>query len=124
MAKNQSGSIFNTKVTIKYDKEKIIKLSSEMFSEDLCIQCGRCCMIHVYTTDEKIDPEIVYCNHLDVETKRCKIYKNRFNKEKECLSMLEAILTSALPKDCPYVKNYPSYEEPWFYGLLRGKNLK
>jgi len=117
-------SIFNSKVTMKYDKEKIIKLSSEIFSEDLCVQCGRCCMVHVYNPADSAEPEIIYCKHLDVETNRCKIYKDRFRKEKECLSMMEAIMTSALPKDCPYVKNYPSYEEPWFYELLRTKDLK
>ncbi|MBA2862593.1 hypothetical protein [Methanococcus maripaludis] len=115
-------NIFGSKGTIKYDKEKIIKLSAEMFPDDLCEQCGRCCIIHVFNSTECSEPEVVYCKHLDTETKRCSIYKTRFKKEKECLSMLEAIMVSALPKDCPYVKNYESYEEPWFYNCLRSKS--
>ncbi len=111
--------LFHSKYkSLKYNRDMVIKLSSELFPDELCERCGRCCIVNVFM-DSKGVPVIKYCEHLDNETKLCKIYKNRFKKEKTCLSMMEAIMAQALPKDCPYVRNLKNYIEPKCYELLR-----
>ncbi|AEH07203.1 hypothetical protein [Methanothermococcus okinawensis] len=112
--------IFHSKYkTLKYDRNMVIKISGELFQDELCKRCGRCCIVNVYIDPENKSPVITYCKHFDKETKLCKIYKDRFKKEKTCLSMMEAIMAQALPKDCPYVKNIKNYKEPKCYEILR-----
>ncbi|MDK2790646.1 MAG: uncharacterized protein PWP15_1153 [Methanothermococcus sp.] len=116
--------IFNSKQKVlKYDRERVIKISNELFPDELCERCGRCCIVHVFNSGDSEKPQIIYCTHLDKETKLCKIYKDRFKKEDECLTVMEAIMVSALPKDCPYVKNLKNYEEPKFYNIVRNLDM-
>jgi uncharacterized protein len=73
--------------------------------ESICKKCGKCCY-------EKVDlgaGEIHYtdepCQHLDVETCRCKVYHNRHEVEPDCISLTEHLVRSLnwLPEDCAYV---------------------
>ncbi|MCS3901675.1 hypothetical protein [Methanococcus voltae] len=105
--------------SINYDKNHSIKISETIFPDEICEQCGRCCIVHAYEDYENEKMNVVYCKHLNLETKRCSIYKDRFHKEKGCLSMMEAILVKALPKDCPYVAKIKNYEEPAIYEKIR-----
>ena len=112
-------NLFNSKYkTLKYNRSMVIKISGEFFSDELCERCGRCCIVNVFKDSDGV-PVIIYCEHFDKETKLCKIYYDRFEKENTCLSMMEAIMAQALPKDCPYVKNLENYIEPRCYELLR-----
>ncbi|ABR57066.1 conserved hypothetical protein [Methanococcus aeolicus Nankai-3] len=104
--------------TIRYDKNKAIKISAEIFPDNICEQCGRCCITHVFKDGDGI-PVIVYCEHYNPKTKLCNIYYNRFEKEDSCLSMIEGILAQAFPKDCPYVKDLKNYSEPNCYKIIR-----
>ncbi|WP_017981053.1 CxxCxxCC domain-containing protein [Methanocaldococcus villosus] len=101
--------------TLRYKKERAIKISEELFPDELCERCGRCCIIHAYKRDNKV--ELIYCEHFDKEKKLCKVYDKRF--EYGCLTVLEGILAGVFPKDCPYVKNLKNYEEPRFYRFLK-----
>ncbi len=74
--------------------------------EAVCHKCGKCCY-------EKVDlgcGEIRYtdepCEHLDTETRLCKVYKNRHEVEPDCISLTEVLVRTLnwLPEDCAYVK--------------------
>ena len=111
--------LFHSKYkTLKYNRDMVIKISGELFPDELCERCGRCCIVNVFKDSDGV-PVIIYCEHFDKETKLCRIYYDRFKKEKTCLSMIEAIIAQALPKDCPYVKDLKNYIEPRCYEILR-----
>jgi hypothetical protein len=73
--------------------------------EARCKGCGECCL-------EKIEDErgtIFYtmkpCRYLDVETRQCKVYHNRFLINPECVKLTPELVTTLrwLPRDCGYV---------------------
>jgi uncharacterized cysteine cluster protein YcgN (CxxCxxCC family) len=73
--------------------------------EAICKGCGECCL-------EKIEDErgtIFYtmkpCRYLDVETRQCRIYDNRFLINPECVKLTPELVTTLrwLPRDCGYV---------------------
>lgn len=62
---------------------------------------GLCCWHSLYDGTEHF---IIYpCEYLSLKTNRCKIYKKRFKINPECYTVLKALTTGALPKECPYV---------------------
>jgi uncharacterized cysteine cluster protein YcgN (CxxCxxCC family) len=62
---------------------------------------GMCCYFSFY---DGTDNFVVYpCEYLNKKTRRCTIYKNRFTIP-HCLTVKEALIEGALPKECPYVK--------------------
>ncbi len=72
--------------------------------EAICKRCGSCCY-------EKVDlgaGSIVYtdepCEHLDTETKLCKVYASRHEVEPDCISLTEHLVRhlSWLPENCAY----------------------
>lgn len=73
--------------------------------EDLCLGCGSCCF-------EKIEDErgtIFYtqtpCRYLDVVTRHCRIYDNRFAINPECVKLTPELVPALhwLPRNCGYV---------------------
>lgn len=69
-----------------------------------CKQCGSCCF-------EKIEDErgnIFYmqsaCRFLDVNTRRCKIFKRRFEINPSCVQLTPELVQTLrwLPPDCGY----------------------
>lgn len=73
--------------------------------ETLCQGCGSCCF-------EKIEDEqgtIFYtqtpCRYLDVVTRQCRIYDNRFTINPECVKLTPQLVPTLrwLPRDCGYV---------------------
>jgi len=73
--------------------------------EALCRGCGMCCF-------EKIEDErgtIFYtqtpCRYLDVVTRQCRIYDNRFAINPECVKLTEELVATLrwLPRDCGYL---------------------
>ena len=69
-----------------------------------CKQCGSCCF-------EKIEDErgnIFYmqsaCRFLDVVTRRCKIFKRRFEINPGCMQLTPELVQTLqwLPRDCGY----------------------
>jgi uncharacterized cysteine cluster protein YcgN (CxxCxxCC family) len=80
--------------------------------EALCRGCGSCCF-------EKIEDErgtIFYtqtpCRYLDVVTRQCRIYDNRFTINPECVKLTADLVPNLrwLPRDCGYVM--PRQENP------------
>jgi CTP:molybdopterin cytidylyltransferase MocA len=77
--------------------------------EALCRGCGMCCF-------EKIEDErgtIFYtqtpCRYLDVVTRQCRIYNNRFIINPECVKLTPDLVPTLrwLPRDCGYVVARP-----------------
>ena len=78
--------------------------------ETLCRGCGMCCF-------EKIEDErgtIFYtqtpCRYLDVVTRQCRIYDNRFTINPECVKLTAELVPTLrwLPRDCGYVAPAPA----------------
>jgi uncharacterized protein len=77
--------------------------------ETLCRGCGSCCF-------EKIEDErgtIFYtrtpCRYLDVVTRQCRIYDNRFVINPECVKLTVELVPTLrwLPRDCGYLAPPP-----------------
>ena len=77
--------------------------------ETLCRGCGSCCF-------EKIEDErgtIFYtqtpCRYLDVVTRQCRIYDNRFAINPECVKLTAELVPTLrwLPRDCGYISPSP-----------------
>jgi uncharacterized cysteine cluster protein YcgN (CxxCxxCC family) len=73
--------------------------------ETLCRGCGSCCF-------EKIEDErgtIFYtqtpCRYLDVVTRQCRIYDNRFIINPECVKLTAELVPTLrwLPRECGYL---------------------
>lgn len=63
-----------------------------------------------------------HCNFLDEKTGKCTVYKERFEKNPDCLSVEKAISQRALPNDCPYVKDKYGYQGPSdLFGVFKKK---
>jgi len=74
--------------------------------EARCRGCGSCCF-------EKIEDEqgtIFYtrtpCRYLDVVSRQCRVYANRFTINPECVKLTAELVPSLrwLPRDCGYVR--------------------
>lgn len=93
--------------------------------ETLCRGCGECCF-------EKIEDErgtIFYtmkpCRYLDVDTRHCRIYDNRFTINPECVKLTAELVPTLrwLPRDCGYVKQPPE-NAPAMPGRGRGRRKR
>ncbi len=80
--------------------------------EAICERCGRCCY-------EKIDCQgkIYYtripCEHLDLQTRLCRIYRERNQQRSGCVVLSPGLLGQGLlPADCPYVADLENYPAP------------
>ena len=80
--------------------------------ESVCRRCGRCCY-------EKIDfkGRIYYtelpCEHLDPETKLCRVYDERDERRPGCVRLTQETLGKGfLPADCAYVAGIREYPAP------------
>ena len=71
----------------------------------ICKQCGSCCF-------EKLENErgqIVYtgsaCRYLDLASRRCKIFENRFAINPSCVKLTPELVPRLrwLPGDCAYL---------------------
>ncbi len=92
--------------------------------ESLCDRCGRCCL-------HKIDDEVtgriyhtaVACRLLDIETCRCRHYKNRRRHISHCLSLKpgEPETFRLLPESCAYRLLAEGKDLEWWHPLVSGK---
>ena len=92
--------------------EKVPKHTGKLSSTPIinyCNQCpsslrGMCCWLSHY---DGVDNFIVFpCKYLSKKTRRCTVYKKRFEINKWCLSLNKALEQGALPKACPYVQEW------------------
>ena len=83
--------------------------------ENLCNECppsirGLCCYIMTRVDSHQFTLTKHPCKYLNPKTGRCKIYKKRKKINPNCLSLEEMYLQGGLPKNCPYVKENPEYQ--------------
>ena len=89
-------------------------LSNEEW-ESLCKQCGKCCYLWI---DNLVRSATEACVLLNLGTKQCMFYEDRFAKKQEvykgirrCVPLREKDLkkyyeTKFLPDDCGYIQYY------------------
>lgn len=83
--------------------------------ESICRRCGECCRIKVELPGGRVVLTGEYCKHLDVATKRCRVYAMRhlLLARDKCLSVPDAVRLRMLPGDCPYVSGVEGYRAAW-----------
>jgi uncharacterized protein len=87
------------------------RMSHEQW-EAICRKCGKCCYEKVDLGGGIIQYTDVPCEHLDTETKLCRVYDRRHEAEPDCISLTEELVRTLnwLPEDCAYVE-YVSFHE-------------
>ena len=75
--------------------------------DDLCRKCGECCRLKL-RIDEKVVALPFFCPALDAETRKCRIYYNRFEVlprlvGRQCQTARQARENGDLPLVCAYV---------------------
>ena len=74
-----------------------------------CLKCGRCCQRKIRYPDGVVAVSMA-CEHLDIVTRKCRVYRDRFKVNPKCLRIKDAIEKRVLPNDCPYVKDKVDYK--------------
>ena len=80
--------------------------------EAKCQRCGRCCYYKIKFGDDVKVVTKIPCKHLDLDTKLCKHYENRFEANPDCHEASELAEQHMLPADCPYVEGIEGYKPP------------
>jgi len=104
-------------------KTKSLKEMTMAEWESLCDHCGLCCLHSVQDGKTgKIKLLAVACQHLDISTCRCVIYKNRFNTVPDCtmLSPVKIRQLKRLPYSCAYRSLVEGRELKWWHPLVSG----
>ena len=104
---------------------KIKKL--EDFSEDeweqICCNCGLCCLVKLQ--DEEDVEDVYYtriiCHFFDKETRLCKEYDNRCKLVPECLKVTPENIDKLtwMPKNCSYRILYETGDLPKWHPLKK-----
>ena len=72
--------------------------------EALCDGCGECCFESNWSGSQWVDGSRA-CRYLDLESRRCWVYGQRFEAEKDCVRVSpEVVLQDILPVNCAYRK--------------------
>lgn len=72
--------------------------------EELCRQCGECCFEKIIGKKGHIITTPVPCRFLDIHSRRCRIYPERFRHEEDCIKLTPDNVTELdwLPQNCAY----------------------
>ena len=79
--------------------------------EGWCRRCGRCCHEKIRLDDGQVLITDIPCEHLDIDTRLCRVYADRSRRQARCQSATASSEVGALPGDCPYamvVEGYPA----------------
>ena len=76
--------------------------------DSLCKRCGICCYEKRWTPGGYVTRMDAPCRYLDVTTKLCTVYENRFRVCRECrkMTIFHALFTTYLPETCGYVERF------------------
>lgn len=91
--------------------------------ESLCDGCGRCCLNKLLDEDTGITHFTdVACRLLDGQSCRCRDYRNRQKKVKDCVRLTPRALPRIdwLPPTCGYVLVAAGKDLPWWHPLVSG----
>ena len=72
--------------------------------ERTCRQCGFCCFEKYENDNGTIFYSQTPCRYLDVVTRQCKVYENRFKVNPECIQLTPELVAQLrwLHPDCGY----------------------
>jgi uncharacterized protein len=75
--------------------------------EQICTRCGLCCFEKIENEKGAIFFTRTPCRYLDIITRECRIYENRFAINPECVKLTPALLREIrwLHDDCGYRKS-------------------
>lgn len=73
--------------------------------EQLCRGCGDCCFEKIEDERGTIFYTMKACRYLDLDTRQCRIYENRFIINPECIKLTAELVATLrwLPRECGYV---------------------
>ena len=81
------------------------------YPEELCRKCGWCCRVKMIARNEVfVLPDT--CEHLDRETKLCRVFARRHEVNPDCADIARGIAARVFPADCPYVADIEGYRGP------------
>ena len=104
-------------------KEKRLEEMSRAEWESLCDGCGRCCLHKLRDEDTgALAFTNVSCRLLDLETCRCRDYRNRRRRVPDCVRLTPAALRKIdwLPPSCAYRLVAAGKDLPWWHPLVSG----
>ena len=111
-----------TKTTNFWENLTLEQMSESQW-EQLCDGCGLCCLVKIEDEDSgDIYNTTVSCFLLDIETCRCKDYKNRLVKAPVCtqLSLKNLPQMNWLPDTCAYRRLHAGLTLPDWHPLVTG----
>ncbi len=91
--------------------------------ESLCDGCGRCCLHKVEDTDtHEIFYTSVACKLLNIDTCRCRHYRNRHDHVSDCIQLRKEHLGHLgwLPESCAYRRLDEGRKLPDWHPLITG----
>lgn len=79
-------------------------MSSDQAWESRCRRCGLCCFEKYEDEKGRVFYTQTPCRYLDVVSRTCRIYGNRFSINPECVKLTPELVGSLhwLPGDCGY----------------------
>ncbi len=112
-------------VSPDFYKNKPLSEMTEEEWEALCDGCGRCCFRPFITGRGKkrtLHFTRIACNLLDLKTRRCTAYDERFAKQPECtrLTIRNVGKCDWLPETCAYRRLYYKRPLPEWHPLVTG----
>ncbi|MBL4711776.1 MAG: YcgN family cysteine cluster protein [Gammaproteobacteria bacterium] len=110
---------------IKFWESKTLQQMNHAEWESLCDGCGLCCLVKIEDEDTaEVFNTTVSCRQLDIETCRCRDYKNRLEDVPMCTQItLENIPQMHwLPQTCAYKLLYKGKPLPSWHPLITGGN--
>ncbi len=84
-----------------------------MVDKTICFKCptqGICCLYETRIHGKRLVSDF-YCRYLNLETRKCKVFTNRFKKNPECLTIKEMIDGGHVPPWCLHVKDNIDYQK-------------
>ena len=91
--------------------------------ESLCDGCGRCCVLKLEdATNGEVRPTAIACRLLDLQTCRCRHYRQRHALVPECLPLTAETLSRYrwLPTSCAYRRVHEGRGLAWWHPLVSG----
>lgn len=111
------------KTALPFWKRKSLREMTRAEWESLCDGCGKCCLLKLLDEDSgAVDYTDVACKLLDIETCRCRDYKNRNRLVPGCVVLAPGKLEHLpwMPSTCAYRLLHEGKELPGWHPLVSG----